>query len=187
MAERGNFFEGRSVSLGWDFGPWTATEDLVHNDDEMKRKGDEPATKRDLWAHAAATKSDLAAHQAATKADFTAHQAATKKDFEAFEASMKKDFAANQAATSMRTERLEKVVKNMAVEVVGVKSSLIEMREDFSGALKRMESRLIDRMDGFMAKTVKVERDEVWLIHRVDKLEDRVSRIEKRRPKMLDQ
>jgi hypothetical protein len=145
---------------------------VVHNDDEMKRKGDEPATKRDLWAHEAATKKDFTALEAATKKDFTALEAATK----AFEASTIEGFD----AASKRMDRIEKVLKNVAVDVVGVKSTLVEMRQDFSGALTRMESRLLDRMDGFMAKTVKVERDQVYLIHRVDKLEDRVTRIEKR-------
>ncbi|PIR15285.1 MAG: hypothetical protein COV48_15205, partial [Elusimicrobia bacterium CG11_big_fil_rev_8_21_14_0_20_64_6] len=85
-------------------------------------------------------------------------------------------------ATKDNLGQLTKVVKNVAIEVSGIKSELTDMRQDFSSALTRTESRLIDHLDGFMAKTLKVERDEVWLIHRVDKLEDRVARIEKKSP-----
>ena len=170
----------------------------MHNEDEMKKRGDEPVTKRDLWAHEAATKKDLQTHAEATKKDLQTHAETTKKDLQthaettkedmrALESAMKKDLQTHAEATkrgfqaaSERMDRFEKVVKNLAVEVTGVKKELTHVREDFSAALKRTESRLIGHIDGFMAKTVKVERDQSILIHRMDRIEDRVSRIENR-------
>ena len=164
----------------------------MHNEDEMKRKGQEPATKNDLWAHEAATKSQLQAHEAATKSQLQAHEAATRNDSQSlrndFQA-LRGDFKAHVAATkdefkavSSRFDRLERVVKKVAVDVSGFKTALVEMSENFSAVLTQRNSELMDRLDGFMAKTLKVERDEVWLIHRVDNLEDRVTRIEKKSP-----
>lgn len=98
-----------------------------------------------------------------------AHEPATKGDLERF-------------ATKDDHGRLERVVRNIAVEVSGIKAELTDFRQDILSALARTESRLISHMDGFMAKTLKVERDEFWLIHRMDKLEDRVDRIEKKSP-----
>jgi tetrahydromethanopterin S-methyltransferase subunit G len=135
----------------------------MHNEDDMKRKGDVPATKNDLQALESAIRKDLQA--CATKNDLQA--CATKNDLQ---------------AQSARLERVERVVKNIAVEVSRFGPSMKEMREEFSSLFVRMESRQLDRMDAFMAKTVKVEREQFWLVHRMDKIEDRVSRIEKRAP-----
>ena len=88
----------------------------------MKRKGDEPAAKRVLWS------------QVSLKKDLQTHAEATKRGFQGW---------------SKRMDRLEKAVKNVAVEVDGVKKEISYLREDFLAALKRMEARLIDHIDGF--------------------------------------
>ena len=131
----------------------------MHNDDDMKQKGDEPATKRDLWAVEAAMRKDLSVHETTTRT-----------------------LGGEVKILSTRMDRLERVVKNVVVEVGGLKAEVAGLRHDIPTMLMRMESRMMAHMDGFMAKTVKVERDQFWLIHRMDKLEDRVSRVEKRAP-----
>lgn len=75
-----------------------------------------------------------------------ANKPATKGDLERF-------------ATKTDLGRLERAVRAMAIEVSGVKSELTDFRQDILAALARTESRLISHMDGFMAKTLKVERD----------------------------
>lgn len=133
----------------------------MHNEGDMKYDAGAPATKGDLERFAAKTDLELLA----IRADL--ERFATKTEV---------------IGVTTRIDRMELVLKNVAVEVSGIKSELTDMRQDFSAALTRTESRLINHLDGFMAKTLKVERDEVWLIHRVDKLEDRVTRIEKKSP-----
>ena len=93
----------------------------------MKRKGDVPATRKDLWA--------LGTQITAMQAD----SAETKK-----------------------------VVRNMAVELSRTKGEVVGLREDFSSAMQKLESRLVGRMDAFMSQTLKVSHDQFWLIHRMD-------------------
>ena len=100
----------------------------MHNEDEMKRRGDEPVTKKDLWAHEAATR-EL--------------QASTKRGFQA------------------------------AAQDVQALGQRLDLRMDtFEAVMRRMAAALVRSQ----AKT----DEKFYLIRRMDKVEDRVTRLERR-------
>ena len=180
----------------------------MHNHDDMKRKGREPVTKDDLDQFAAkvdfdrfATKDDL--DRFATKDDLLRFATkddllrfatkddllrfATKDDLEQF--SKKDDLARFAAESNSRMDRLDgrlddmtAVVMRQSMRIVKVEASVDNLREDVISALKGVESRLTERMDAFMSNTLRVDRDNILLVHRMDKVEGRVSELERRAP-----
>ena len=115
----------------------------MHNDEGMKRKGDEPTMRKDLWA---------------------------------LETALRKDIG---GITSGLAET-NKVLRNVVVEVSRLKADDVAREERYSAALQNMASQITSRMDAFMSQTLKVGSDQFWLIHRLDKIEERVARVEKR-------
>ncbi len=155
----------------------------MHNEDEMKRKGAQPATKDDLDRFATkddlkrfATKDDL--DRFATKDDLK--RFATKDDLKRF--ATKDDLAQGlgRCASKDSVDELAAVVRRQSVRLVKVEASVDSLREDVISALRGVESRLTGRMDAFMAATLRVDRDNILLVRRMDKVEERVSRIEQR-------
>ena len=124
----------------------------MHNDENMKRKGDEPTTRKDLWALE------------------TAIREATRKDIGALETGLRKDIG----ALSTSVDETRKLAHNLAVGQSRTDAQVSGLREEFSSVIRNLESRLVGHIDGFMSKTLKVGSDQFWLIHRMDELEGRV-------------
>lgn len=80
-----------------------------------------------------------------------------------------------------RMERTEEAVRGVAKALLAFKTEVFERFDLQEAAMRRMYSGIIDKIDGFMSKTIKVDKDQTILVHRVDKLEGRVSRLEARR------
>ena len=137
----------------------------MHNEGDMKRKGAEPATKADLDRFA--TKDDLG-------------RFATKADLEQF--AKKDDMTRFAVETNSRMDEFSTVLRRQSVRIVKLEASMDGLREDVVSVIKGMESRLTERMDSFMSNTLRVDRDNILLVHRLDKVEGRVSNLERRVP-----
>jgi len=155
----------------------------MHNEGDMKRKGAEPATKADLDRFATkddldrfATKDDLG--RFATKDDLG--RFATKADLEQF--AKKDDMTRFAVETNSRMDEFSTVLRRQSVRIVKLEASMDGLREDVVSVIKGMESRLTERMDSFMSNTLRVDRDNILLVHRLDKVEGRVSNLERRVP-----
>ena len=81
-----------------------------------------------------------------------------------------------------RFDEMAAVVRRQSTEIVKTQASVDGLREDVLSVIKGMESRLTGRMDAFMSNTMRVDRDNILLIHRMDKVEGRVSDLERRAP-----
>ncbi|MBI4371346.1 MAG: hypothetical protein HY552_03500 [Elusimicrobia bacterium] len=130
----------------------------------MKRGGDQPAMRRDLEA--------LEARLWKRFGEGDLRMETFEKRMSLLDKRMER--------VDERMDTLESVVKRMAAAIVNFQAEMRTMREDFASAMTRMESRLLERMDGFMSIVVKVDRGQTILVHRVDKLEERVGRLERR-------
>ena len=156
----------------------------MQNEDMADRT---PATKGQLAATAADLKglfkSDLAATKAELKADLAATAADLKRlfksDLAATKAELKADLAANE--TAIRTE-LKETTRRLSKEIVATQTNAAKLKDELMHFMRRMQSNLLNQMDGFMTKTRKVDVDQVFLIHRMDKLEKRVGSLEARAP-----
>lgn len=84
------------------------------------------------------------------------------------------------SAIDQRLDTLTSVIRRVAVDVVEGRGDARAMREDFSSAMTRMNSHLTTQMDAFMANTLRVDRDNILLTQRVDKIEGRISQLERR-------
>ena len=150
----------------------------MHNDDEMKRKRAEPATKGDLDRFA--TKDDL--ERFATKDDL--ERFATKDDLERFATKVDLErFATKVDLKRFATkDEMTAVLRRQSLKIVSLETSMGAFRDDVISAIKGVESRMTKRMDTFMSNTMRVDRDNILLIHRLDKVEGRVSDLERRAP-----
>ena len=75
---------------------------------------------------------------------------------------------------------LKETTRRLSKEIVGTQASVAKLKDDLVHAMRRMQSTLLNQMDGFMTKTRKVDVDQLFLIHRMDKLEKRVDSLETR-------
>lgn len=108
---------------------------------------------------------------------------ATKKALESMEARLCGRIGACDDRLNVIDQQLAtltSVVRRVAVDVVEGRGDARAMREDFSSAMTRMNSHLTAQMDAFMANTLRVDRDNILLTHRVDKIEGRISQLERR-------
>ncbi len=122
-------------------------EAAIHNDAEMKRKGDEPTTRKDLWAL----------------------ETALRKDMGVLETGLRKDMGTlGSQIAELKSDSAEtkKVVRNIAAEMSRMKADNISQRESDAAARQRETSRIIDHMDGFMSKTLKVGSEQSWGLFR---------------------
>ncbi|HBO97401.1 MAG TPA: hypothetical protein DD648_05155 [Candidatus Omnitrophica bacterium] len=151
----------------------------MHNSDDMKENDDRPATKGDLDRLTAMIGLD----RFATKIDLD--RFATKDDLErsAAESSARMDRMDERFdGMDRRFDEMAAVVRRQSTEIVKTQASVDGLREDVLSVIKGMESRLTGRMDAFMSNTMRVDRDNILLIHRMDKVEGRVSDLERRAP-----
>ena len=137
----------------------------MHNKDDMKNHDEQPATKGDLNRLAATINSD---------------RFATKDDLKRF--ATKDDLARFATESNSRMDEMTAVARRQSVKIVKIEASVDGLREDVISVIKGMESRLTERMDTFMSNTLRVDRDNILLIHRMDKVEGRVSDLERRAP-----
>lgn len=146
----------------------------MHNEDDMKRKGDAPATKDGLDRLAA----NMNLERFATKDDLA--RFATKDDLERF--ATKDDWGRFAAESSSRMDEMASVVRRQSVRIVNSEASVDARFDEVMSAFKGMESRLTGRMDDFMSNTLRVDRDNILLNHRMDKVEGRISGLERPAP-----
>jgi hypothetical protein len=162
----------------------------------MKRKRAEPATKGDLDRFATkddlerfATKDDL--ERFATKDDL--ERFATKDDLKRFATKddLKRFATKDDLAQFAKKDDLKRfptkdemtaVLRRQSLKIVSLETSMGTFRNDVISAIKGVESRMTKRMDTFMSNTMRVDRDNILLIHRIDKVEGLVSDLERRVP-----
>lgn len=105
---------------------------------------------------------------------------ATKADLDRF--ATKEDLARFAAETNSRMDELTSEARRQCAMLGKIEASMDGLREDVVSVIKGMESRLTERMDSFMSNTLRVDRDNILLVHRLDKVEGRVSDLERRAP-----
>jgi len=137
----------------------------MHNDDAMKKRDDRPLTKED-------------AKQFATKDDLKLF--ATKDDLKLF--ATKDDLAGFAAETRARFDTLEAVVRRQTMAIVNDRADRDSFREELISMIKTMDSRNAARADAFMSNTLRVDHDNILLVHRMDTVEGRVAALERRTP-----
>ena len=106
-------------------------------------------------------------------------QPATKGDLGLVRAELKEEIACLRA--ELKSENGE-TRRSLAIEIVKTQAAVEGLREDVTSSISGMESRITARMDSFMSNTMRVDRDNILLIHRMDKVEGRVADLERRTP-----
>lgn len=92
------------------------------------------------------------------------------------------DMPDSKPATKADLRGLKADIRRVAIHVTNLESKLsTELRAIESNNSKRA-SEFFSKVDAFMSRTIKVETDETFLIHRMDNLEKRVSSLETRAP-----
>ena len=128
----------------------------MHNEDAMRKRDDRPLTKED------------------------AKQFATKEDLKLF--ATKDDLAGFATETRTRFDTLEAVVRRQTTVIVNDQADRNSFREEIISMIQTMDSRNAARVDAFMSNTLRVDRDNLILVHRMNLVEGRVTDLERRAP-----
>ena len=126
----------------------------MYNDDEMKQ----PATKADLKKLEVATREDIRKFQVATQEDIQKLQA----DIQKHEIAARADF-----------HSIAKELVRFQVRADATEKRILDQMSDF-------RSDILKVVDDFMGQTGKVDRRQIIIDHRIDRLEKRVNKIESR-------
>ena len=139
----------------------------MHNED-MNPAENIPATKAD-FAPIMAILMDLRAGLA---------QCATKDELKGF--ATKEDLASGFGEIAERIGTLEAVVRRIAMDQTRLRAEVNDQIDALRLEVRGFFSRTVGQVDGFMSTTMKVDRGQIILVHRVDRLEERMSRFDGR-------
>lgn len=76
--------------------------------------------------------------------------------------------------------RLNEVNNRLCKEIIATRVMVTDLRDDLTAVIRLSHSQIMSKLDTFMGQTRTVHTDQVFLIHRVDKLEKKVGALESR-------
>ena len=145
----------------------------------MDSEDAQPATKGDLKSEIGATRADLKFEIAAARADLKSEVGAVRTDLKseiaAVRAELKSEIA--EVRTELKSE-IREVQRSLSIQIVNTNARIDRLGEKFSTQLSEGVSKIFNVVDGFMAQTQKLDREQVITRYRVDELEKRVKTLE---------
>ncbi len=111
-------------------------------------------------------------------------QPATKADIEKLETATREDIQRLEVATRADIQKLDlKVdgsINRLAKEIVRGQARVDASEKRILDQIRNFQSDILEVVDGFMGQVGKVDRRQIIVDHRIDRLEKRVDKIETR-------